>query len=224
MKKLMLTVVAVILGIMLMAPAANAIPFGVGDNITIATSGWRTGSGGEFALYYPAVGQPSSGIDFYTFCIETDETIGIPETVRVGGIGTKIVYNGGTTPTMLDLTPKAAFLFKQFSGHTAAIIGAGYSYDQGAGETLSGFYLQEAIWYFQYGRAITTATNPFIGFANTANPQGTDDVVVLNLYHLDGRNAQDMLALQTGIITPEPMTLMLLGLGLVGIGVVRRKK
>ena len=70
--------------------------------------------------------------------------------------------------------------------------------------------------------AMTTAMTTKVMTTRVARDElgrslGTGDVGVMNLVGASG-NKQDQLAL-----VPEPMTLILLGTGLIGVGIFRRK-
>jgi|WetSurMetagenome_2_1015567.scaffolds.fasta_scaffold623626_2 hypothetical protein len=69
-------------------------------------------------------------------------------------------------------------------------------------------------------------SNAYLNLVNSlflkpeADANGAYGIYALNLYNDDGSFAQDVLILQT----PEPMTMILFGLGLIGLAGLRRKK
>jgi len=156
---------------------------------------------------------------FQTFCIEWNEHIsggGVYNAV----LNTKAV-NGGVGPAGDPISKGTAWLYSQF----AAGVLANYKFlGTEAEREASAGALQKAIWFLEdepYGENnsfVTAAIAAVVGDVK-ADAEGAYGVMALNLYNSDdGSRAQDVL-----IKTPEPLTLLLLGLGLLGVAGIRRK-
>ena len=161
--------------------------------------------GGPFSLTGP-------GGLFQTFCVETQEYINVPGTYY-GTIDSVVMFsshNSATDAPLNDNTKRLYSYFLDTPGFTSTQLED----------------IQKAIWDYQDqpGYDGTQASNPYYIAAPTYTLDHT--VSVLNLWTADNSNlfedkAQSMLIQTTTV--PEPLTILLFGTGLVGLGLSSRK-
>ena len=208
MKKVLIISIFALVSL-LSLPVAFAYPVYQGDLVTITDGPGDTG-GGEFVVTKSAI-----NFSFNSFCLEGNEYISMGTTYRVGSIGPNAVAGGisGGSPDPVDA--RTAYLFYYFS------IGdlAGYNYDDATQASANA--LQNAIWFIEgeggENNYFVTAAQIAI---NTNAWSGIGDVRALNLVNAETGAAQQSLLTRV----PEPMTMLLLGLGLVGLAGLRRKE
>jgi hypothetical protein len=214
MKKVLSVLVA--LSMLTMMGLAYADTINIGDQIKLnydpTDTGYSSGHGGAFYL-----NDLTTGDNFYTFCVETGEYFNPSNLYYVGGISNK------TVNTNFDLKPEAAYIYWT------------YRMNNTPGTGNQNGDIQEAIWYALREVEVTTISQGAMDIYNdaadavkTGNWSGIGDVRVLNLYSsysatdgLFSGYAQDQLALVTAV--PEPNTFLLLGAGLAGLGLLRRR-
>ena len=203
----------VVLSLLLPISGVDAVPISVGDLINFSNGPGNT-AGGEFII-----SSVNGTFDpFTSFCIETNEYINFSSEFKVDSISTA-AYNGGSgggTPDPLD--PRTAYLYYMFATNQLS----GYDYGDATLRIADANSLQLAIWYLE--GEITTLTDAqalaWIAEAEAAGWTDLGNVRVLNIsYANPGTLAQSQL-----VLVPEPSTLLLLGAGLLGVGVLGRKK
>jgi hypothetical protein len=208
--------------------AAGADAIGVGDVVTFSDLAGNTG-GGEFKLT-----DVSNSADWIiTFCLQKTEYMNFTSNFIVGSINDYTLTDpddrggvGGQDP----LSSQTAWLYTQFRNQTLASYdysntGNGVFANRGA----SADALQHAFWGFENEEALDLS-NYYVQLAlnNTPADFGIGNVAVLNIFlysataqgHL-GPEAQDQLTIRS---VPEPATLALVGVGMIGLTVVRRKR
>ena len=224
MKKILMTVV--IAGGMA-ASSAFAIP----DTGTVTvgrTAGTYSGDGGEFTI--TAV-SPTVFAPFQSFCLELNEGIqGNPQTYRLntGAIAGGVGFAPDGSPGFDPVSKGTAWLFNKFAAGTLT----DYNFTPGVGREDSAVALQQTIWYLENEVALGTLNPLSLDFLNQATAvfggavtfadNGVQGVFAMNLT-VNGINSQDMLG-QGGPVLPDGgATLLLLGIGLSGVGMVSRR-
>jgi hypothetical protein len=204
---------------------------------------YQTGQGGEFTFrpspingtlfnflnnYSMGITRDVNGLTntFQSFCLERNEYISSGGTYDAV-LNTAAVDGGVGGPEPDPISKGTAYLYYRF----AKGVLSGYNYGGSeADREASAAALQNAIWWLEGENVPNQAANPFIlllapnGITNPMDDSnGAYGVMVLNLYKAGYAGNSDYLKQDQLIVTPEPFTMLLLGLGLIGVAVIKRK-
>jgi hypothetical protein len=215
MKKVRVGLMIVFMGLLLMVPMASAYSISAGDYIylTIGTGNAVNGGG---AFNVDKVGDGQQGVLFDTFCLERNEDFYNGQELYVKSITAGAMAGGysGAVNGSDQISSQTEYLYYQWA------IGGGITHND-----TNAVNLQLAIWSLEgeitleHPLTLTIEAQTFIDYANNNAVNGSHyGVQVLNLYDLAGNNSQDQL-----VYVPEPATMLLFGLGLLGLAGVSRK-
>ena len=171
---------------------------------------------------------------FQTFCVELNEyATPLPGTYDYT-IGTSAIAGGAGGPKPDPISLGTAYLYIQFAMGTLA----GYDYT-GANRAADAGALQNAIWYLEEETSLVVKNNEFLKLAITdlyGSIDFNDATAVdqaITAIRVDNNGAYKVAALNLTfqgqlkqshlVYTPEPGTLLMMGIGLLGAAAMRRK-
>ena len=209
--------------VMLSTTGVRADTVSQGDWIAFTLAYGNAGGGGAFHVV------KNGQVLYDTFCLETNEYF-YPGTLYLIGSITGEAINGGKDPSPHPdpLDPRTAYLFYKFSTGTLT----GYT----VGDPASANALQKVIWYIEQelGNADWNHPEDYLSsgkerdFYNISlNNQGVLwGVQVLNMYGGYDATSGNPINLKQDqlVLVPEPSTILLLGAGLLGLGLLGRRK
>lgn len=234
--KLAIMAFAVILALGMYVPASFGYSVEVGDWIKYYDS---TGNlTGEMAVYASDSHYGTYTYMYNTFCLEISESMSYGSAYYVNDISDSAVRggtdgDGGATPGRDPLSIGTAYLYYNFYVGTLA----GYNY----GSANSADALQIAIWYLEneitsystgwhnYGgwyevtQTVHDLVQSFLDAASTSGWTDIGTVRAVNITTSYGECRQSSLIAERMVVTPEPLTVSLLGLGILGLGLMRRR-
>jgi hypothetical protein len=211
----------IILILVLIASTAQAYPVSVGEYIKVTAYSTATG-GGEFTMV------TSGNVTFQSFCLERDEYLTPNTYYKIADISTQAIRGGIDTNSNDGLDPRTAYLYYHFA--IGDLIANSYPYSK-----LNVDYgqdaLQRAIWMLE-GELTADSSNKFYALVKDMVLSDVGAVRVINPVdeNYNQRDTSGVLLFPDQyykqsilVLTPEPGTILILGLGLAGLAALRRK-
>ena len=196
-----------------LASTSSAYDFDINVGDQVIWEGDYVGRGGEFTWTLLDDQGTRTNLSWSSFCVETSQTISRNTPYTVTGIS-------DTTTSGATLTNEVAWLYWSFSNNTLA------GYDSSS--STSQMALQNLIWdglnqnesYFSWSTGVEDQMDTWFEMAETAVRTGWTNDGLVQVLNLGG--AQDQLIAANPV--PEPASMCLLGIGLIGLAVMGRKK
>lgn len=212
MKKLCMVMVVIAFVSFMALPVAFGYPVYQGDTIE-KVGGDGPNGGGEFIIR-----DITTNYYFKTFCLERTETILNYQDVIIESISNAAVHGGIAGGNPDYLSGQTAYLFYNFWYGTLT----GYTHNK-QGDLQIAIWMLEGELFDGDGTGLWNVNNEYYKLALSSNWTGIGPVRVINpvIYGATGAIAEYKQSLL--VVTPEPGTLLILGLGLMGVAAIRRK-